>query len=374
MNQTIILTILWTASIGDVAEAGYSSAAVAGDRVYITGNFEGSSTIFCLNAADGKPIWMYRNGKAWTDMFSGTRGTPIIDGDFLYDESPFGELVCLESATGKRIWKRNLLSDYATPNLLYGRCGSFLIEGDYLFIQLGGDRGSMLCLDKKTGETQWIGETTGHSAGYGKPILFEHEDIPMFAAMNAKGLFAVNRRTGKLLFHIRHPARLDENIVTPIYHDGKIFITNGAGSDSKLLKLSVDGDTVSAEEVWTNHLLANSSQGVVLREGLLYGATNKRGTGFACIRWEDGSDVFLDRNIVRGSFDIADDMFFILTEFGEIVVAEPSERSFDVFARLELPGGEGGQAYAHPIVRGNRMYARIGQVLYCIEWKQRRNF
>ncbi|MDR0327614.1 MAG: PQQ-like beta-propeller repeat protein [Planctomycetaceae bacterium] len=371
MKPAIVLTILWTASIGDVPEAGYSSAIVVGNRIFITGNLKDGSTIFCLNAADGKPIWTYRNGDAWTDQFAGTRCTPLIDGDLLYDESPLGELVCLESATSKRVWKRNLLDDYATPNLLYGRRGSFLIEDDRLFIQLGGDTGSFLCLDKKTGKTQWIGESTGHAAGYGMPTLFEHDNVRMIAAMDAKGLFAINRKTGKLLFHVRHPARLDENIMNPIYHDGKIFISNGAGSDSKLLKLSVQGDTISADEVWSNVLLANSTQGVVLRDGLLYGATNKRGSGFACIRWDDGSDVFLDRTITRGSFDIAEDMFFILTEFGEIVIAKPSEKNFDVFARLELPDAEGGQAYAHPVVIGNRMYVRIGPVLYCVEWNKK---
>jgi len=369
MHSTVILAIIWTATIGDVPEAGYSSATVVGDRVYVTGNLDGSSTVFCLDVSDGKPIWTYRNGDAWTDMFAGTRSTPLIDGEFLYDESPLGELVCLEAATGRQIWRRNLLDDYATPNLLYGRCGTLRIDGEKLLTQLGGEKGSMLCIDKKTGQSLWLAESTGHPAGYGTPSLFEHEGIPMIATMDAKGLFAVNRKTGKLLFHVRHPARLDENITTPIYREGKIFISNGAGSDSKLLKLVVQGDNVIAEEVWTNQLLANSSQGVVLRNGLLYGTTNKRGTGFACIRWDDGSDVFLDRNIVRGSFDIADDMFFIQTEFGEIVVAQPAEKNFDVLARLQLPDAEGGQAYAHPKVYGKHIYARIGSALYCIEWK-----
>ena len=368
MQPTILLTILWTASIGDIPEAGYSSATVAGERIFITGNLENDSTIFCLNAADGTMIWKYRNGEAWTDMFIGTRCTPLMDGGLLYDESPHGELVCLESATGKMVWRRNLLEDYETPNLLYGRRGSFRIEENNLYVQLGGDKGAMICLDKKTGATQWLGESTGHAAGYGMPMLCEYQGVPMIAAMDAKGLFAINRKTGKLLFHVRHPARLDENIFDPIYHDGKIFISNGAGSDSKLLQLSVQGEAVSAEEVWSNALLANSSQGVVLRRGLLYGATNKRGSGFACIRWDDGSDVFFDRTIVRGAFDIAEDMFFVMSEFGEIVVAKPSEKNFDVLSRLQLPDADGGQAYAHPVVCGNRIYARIGPVLYCIEW------
>ena len=113
--------------------------------------------------------------------------------------------------------------------------------------------------------------------------------------------------------------------------------------------------------------MANSHQGVVLQNGLLYGTTS-RGSRFACIRWDDGSDVFLDRNIVRGSFDIADDLFFILTEFGEVVVAKPAEKNFDVFTRLQLPDADSGQVYAHPVVNGDRLYVRIGSTLYCIQY------
>ena len=366
MKPTITFVILWTATIGDVPEAGYSSVTVVGDKIYVTGNLAGGSTVFCLHAADGEQLWTYRNGIAWTEMFTGTRSTPLADGDVLYDESPHGEIVCLEAATGKPIWSRNPLTDYATPNTLYGRSGSLRIDGTHLFTQLGGEKTSILCLDKKTGETLWLGESTGNAAGYGTPVLFDHDGIPMLAAMDAKGLFAIHRQTGKLLFHVRHPARLDENITTPIYHEGQIFITNGAGSNSKMLRLVVQGDTVTAEEVWTNQLMANSHQGIALRNGLLYGTTSW-GSRFACIRWEDGSDVFLDRNIVRGSFDIADDLFYILTEFGEIVVAKPAETNFDVLARLQLPDADRGQAYAHPVVYGNRMYVRIGPTLYCVQ-------
>lgn len=94
MKPTMTLAILWTAMVGDVPEAGYSSAVQVENRIYITGNLNGGSTVFCLNAVDGQPLWTYRNGKAWTEMFSGTRSTPLVDENFLYDESPHGEIVC----------------------------------------------------------------------------------------------------------------------------------------------------------------------------------------------------------------------------------------------------------------------------------------
>jgi outer membrane protein assembly factor BamB len=363
--SVIALTPLWTANVGDLPDAGYSSPLVTEKCIYITGNEDGKHTIFCLNL-DGKVLWRRQSGKGWTDQFAGSRSTPIIDGANLYDESPFGELVCLQAENGEMVWQRNLLDDYETPNLLYGRSGSLLIDDQHLFTQLGGEKGSMLCLDKTTGKTIYLAPSTGNAAGYGTPVMFQFENKPLIAAMDAKGVFVVNRQTGKLLFHIRHPARLDENISTPIYYDSKLFISNGAGSDSKLLQLHSDGDEVTAETVWTNKLLANAHGGVIMLDGLLYGATNKRGSGFACIRFDDGADMFLDRKITRGSFDFASGLFYILTEFGEIVIAKPQEKSFEVLARLQLPGAEGGQAYAHPVLKKNRFYVRIGGTLHCV--------
>jgi outer membrane protein assembly factor BamB len=357
---------LWTAEVGDSPESGYSSPLVTEDRIYITGNEADFHTIHCLDHG-GKPIWKRQTGKAWTEMFPGSRSTPIRDGTNIYDESPLGELVCLDAESGKTVWRRNLLDDYETPNLLYGRSGSLLVDGQKLFTQLGGEKGSMLCLDKTTGQTIWLAPSTGHVSGYGSPVLLEYDNKKLIAAMDAKGIFAVNRQTGRLLFHAAHPARLDENISTPIYHDGRLFLSNGAGSDSKLLTLHADGEDVHAEILWTNRLLANSHGGVTLLNGRFYGATNKRGGGLACIRFEDGADLFLDRKITRGSFDLADGVFYILTEFGEMIAARPQETGFDILARLQLPDAEGGQAYAHPVVRGNRFYARIGNSLHCIQ-------
>ncbi len=362
----LALLPLWTVDLGDAPEPGYSRPVIVGERIYLTANQDAMHTVFCLDL-DGKPVWQFLSGPGWTDLFPGTRGTPLVVNGLLYDESPHGELVCLDAASGELRWRRNLLHDYETPNVLYGRSGSLVRDGDRLFSQLGGERGSMLCLDRHTGKTLWLAESTGHAAGYGTPVSFQYEGLPLMAAMDAKGVFVVHRQSGQLQFHIRHPARLDENIFNPIYHDGALLVSNGAGSDTKCFKLVRDGESVQAKELWTNQLLANAHGGVTLIDDRLYGSTNKRGGGFACIRWKDGTDVFLDRKITRGSFALEDGLFYILTEFGELVVAKPRETDFDVLFRLELSGAKQGQAYSHPVVQGNRLYVRIGTMLYCFE-------
>ena len=366
---------LWTAAIGDTGhDTGYSSVAVGKDRLLITGNANEKSTVFCLSL-DGQELWTYDNGPVWTEQFPGTRGTPLIDPEsqYGYDQSPLGELVCLDLESGQPLWRCSLAEEYDTPPPLYGWSGSLLMEGEVLYVLLGREKASILCLNRITGTEILACESTGNASGYGTPILFEFAGLPLMAAMDAKGVFAVNRKTGKLMFHQDHRARLDENITSPIFHVDRLFVTN-AVSDSKQLKLILTGpDKIETEIVWTNRLLANSHGGVTLHNGRLYGSTSKSGTGFACISWEDGANVFHDtENVVRGSFAVDTDnaTFYILTEFGEVIICHPEETGFSVQKRWQLPGGEIGNTYAHPTLHGNRLYIRISGILYCFEVAQ----
>src|SRR5215831_8259556 len=47
--------VLWT--IADLGE-GYGSVAIKGDRIYVQGVKDRQSSIFCLNRADGKTVWV----------------------------------------------------------------------------------------------------------------------------------------------------------------------------------------------------------------------------------------------------------------------------------------------------------------------------
>ena len=101
--------LLWTAK--DLGE-GFSSVALAGGRIYTNGNKDDKTTITALDL-DGKVLWQRPNGAAWSGGRPGTRSTPTIDGDRLYDESPLGEVACLETKDGKPLWHVNILEKFA---------------------------------------------------------------------------------------------------------------------------------------------------------------------------------------------------------------------------------------------------------------------
>ena len=90
---------------------GYSTVSIAGGMIYTAGNIEKETVITALDL-DGKVLWQVKNGKGWTGDRPGTRGTPTIDGDRLYHESPHGDVVCLQAKTGKKIWGLNILDKF----------------------------------------------------------------------------------------------------------------------------------------------------------------------------------------------------------------------------------------------------------------------
>src|SRR5262245_38779259 len=95
---------------------GYSTPSVAGGRIYLCGAKGDEECCITLNEADGKPAWTVKLGKVGPNkgpQYPGARSTPTVDGELLYALGSDGDLVCLESATGKERWRKNYKSDLA---------------------------------------------------------------------------------------------------------------------------------------------------------------------------------------------------------------------------------------------------------------------
>ena len=91
--------------------AGYSTVSIVGNRVYTIGENNDSSQVIALDAADGKPVWNTRLGKSGAPgmpSFEGPRSTPTVEGSLLVAVSQWGDLACLDAATGKELLAQRL--------------------------------------------------------------------------------------------------------------------------------------------------------------------------------------------------------------------------------------------------------------------------
>jgi outer membrane protein assembly factor BamB len=319
---------------------------------------------------NGQTQWQVDNGPAWTKDYPGTRGTPTIDGDRLYHQSPIGNIVCLKAQTGEKIWGINSLETFGGKNIQWALSESLLIDGDRVICCPGGSEASVAALDKMTGETIWKAESTGDKAGYSTPTLAEHSGLRMIFVMTAKSVIGVNADTGKLLF--RHPfeTKYDVNVLKPIFHDGHLFVSGGYGTTgSQMLKvIAVDGEDVSVELVWESKDLDNHHGGVVLLDGFLYGAAHQfNNAKWACLDWETGEQKWAERGIGKGSVTYADGMLYMMNEKSSVGLAKPSPDGHEVISKFRLPPGGSGPSWAHPVVCGGRLYIRHADRLFAFD-------
>lgn len=369
--------LLWTASgLG----GGYSGVSVADGLIYTTGNVDEKSMVFALNL-EGEKVWTYANGPSWDKSYEGTRSTPTIDGNRLYDLTPIGNLACLDAKSGKKIWTRNILDDFGGKPPQWALAESVLIDGEKAICCPGGEEASVVALDKMTGETIWTTPSTGHLAGYATAIIFEQDGLRILATMTAKGLLGVNADTGEKLFFFEHPTKYDVTATMPIYHDGRLVISSGYGTTGTTqVKVTVDGDDASVSQVWNSRELDNHHGGIILHEGYLYGSSHgfNRPGKWIVLDWETGELQYIGEGLPRldnpdrddnakGSATYAEGNFYFMTEKGRVALMEANPEGFNIISMFNLPEGGEGPTWAHPVISNGRLYLRHGEFLYCYD-------
>jgi len=196
--------LLWTASgIGH----GYSSVAIAANRIFLAGMIDKQTYVTSLDMT-GKMLWQRINGPSWEATekqpwavpYSGSRGTPTVDGDNVYHLSELGRLTAFDLLTGKERWCVDVLQTFRAERPKYGLSESVLIHGDSLFCCPGGTDGYVVAVDKQTGRTRWTNTGIQDPIGYCSPVVAEIDGVEQVITMSAKRVFAFAPDSGRLLW------------------------------------------------------------------------------------------------------------------------------------------------------------------------------
>jgi len=354
--------LIWTASgLGD----GYSSISIADGMIYTSGDI-GKHTVVIALDLDGKILWQVKNGQSWTGSWPGSRGTPTIDGDRLYHQNPHGSLICLNARTGDIIWQLNVIEEFNSELPRWALCESLLVDRGHLISCPGGPETCMVALDKKTGAVVWKAPGTGELAGYASAALFEYEGLRIIATLTLKSFIGVNADTGELLWHIKHETYYDENIMTPIFHDGEVFISTLTGSVK--WRVHVKEGKVWLEEIWRTPQFENHMGGVILVDDNLYGSSVVHNRLFVCLDWKTGRLRYADQ-CKELALTYADRMLYVLSADGVMGLVRPTAFGHKLVSCFKIPKGGKGKSWAHPVVCGGRLYIRHGDFVYAYSLK-----
>ena len=352
--------LLWTAKgIGH----GFSSMAITDGRIYTAGNIDGKTVITALDMS-GKIEWQVDNGKSWEKPKGGSRGTPTLDGNRLYHQSPHGDAVCLDAKTGKKVWGLNILQKFGSRNITWGLAESLLIDGDRVICSPGGPQTAVVALDKQTGKTVWKSPSAGQLAGYASPALAEQQGLRMILTMTSRAMIGVNAEDGDLLWQFEHVTPWDENISKPIHHDGRVFFSTQT-TGSVQLKITVEDSKASVKPIWRSKDLDNHHGGAVLLDGYLYGSCH--GPMWTCLDWTTGATKYRTRGVGKGSLTYADGMLYTFSENSQMGLVKATPTGHPIVSQFRIPEGGSGPSWAHPVVCGGRLYIRHGDLLFAYD-------
>ena len=332
----------------------------------------------CLSTADGKQLWrtplQTAPGKFLDGWGAGPRSSPTVDGEQVYVLGTTGDLLCLNAADGKEVWRKNLVSDFGGKIPTWGYSESVLVDGDKL-ICTPGDAGGMIALNKADGSVVWQCKELDAAAGYSSIIAAVVGDVKQYIQQTMKSGVGVRAGDGKLLWTAGKIGRRTAVIPTPIVHENQVFYTSGYGAGCELVDLTPDGNGgTTAKLAYDNTVIANHHGGVIRVGDYIYGHSDRN--GWVCYEYKkgEGDPVWQSSKLGKGSIAFADGQFYCYAENdGALARIKASTDGWEETGRFTIPklselrGRTKGKVWAHPVIANGKLYLRDYEKLYCFD-------
>jgi outer membrane protein assembly factor BamB len=393
---------LWSAEV----TSGYSGPSIKDGKVYLLEHDAGESSLRCLSFDSGKELWRcsFNDPGAFKNkQYPGTRGTPTVTDDSAYAVTHLGTMICVDLASHKIKWQRNLVEEFGRDITNFGVAQSPLLAGDLVVVAPLSKEHSVVALDRKTGQERWtVSGLPG--TGYVSPmgvVLNGESQILMVAGCeppkrtsrrpkkgeepeveeSAKDLlptvvFSISPKDGKVLWRyegwscqnpIPHPIVVNEDT---------IFITSGYKSVSTLLQVKkLDGKCELNELFKTEKAASQIEQPLLVNDHLFIGGTVKvPRKGFVCIdlkgnvKWDssdsENAPKFADFNMIS-----ADGLLIGLDgTSGMLYLIEASPDELKVLASAKVVMDKG-QNWAPIALSDGKLLVRDHNVMKCLKLK-----
>jgi len=373
--------LAWKASgIG----AGFSSVSVAKGRIFTMGDLEDGQYVFALNEDGGEILWKTQVGPIHEDEYGGPRSTPTTDGDYIYFTTTEGDVISLEAATGKEVWRVSMKEKY--ESYLMKAMGSYdwkyaespLVDGNQVVVTPGHIGAVIVALNKKTGDEIWktrggrIGPLGSDGAAYSSIVVTEIAGVRQYVQLVGRGVLGVDASTGKVLWSYNRVANDIANIPTPIVTGNYVFASTGYGTGAALLEISknadFDGESEEEQDEWLAEevyflqadTMQNHHGGLILHEGYVYTGTGHN-KGFPLAVGLKSGEVAWGpiRNDGQNSAAItyADGRIYFRYQNGVMILVEANPKEYIEHGSFPIPDAKK-PSWPHPVVANGKLYLR----------------
>jgi outer membrane protein assembly factor BamB len=358
---------VWRLKIGE----GLASPVVAGGTAYYFDNTNDKETLHAIDAATAKHLWSAAIDDPFTDTQgpTGPRCTPVVDGDRVYAQSCRGELQCLSTVDGRKLWSVNYVKELDAVFIgekgnvpgasRHGNNGSPLADGPYLYACVGGTNGaSVVCFDKLSGKVIW--KSQNDQAGYAPPVVFTIAGVRQVVCFTVEGLIGLAADDGKLLWRVPVKTAFARHVTTPVMSDDIVVV---ASHQVGLIgtRISKSSSGLSAEQAWLNKEAAMNFSSPVVVGKHLYGLGPTR--NLVCVEMSTGRIAWSKDGYFTTSADKSHAGFIAmheniltLTDDGEVLLFSANPLAFREIGRAQVCG----RNWCNPAYADGRLFVRDG--------------
>jgi len=182
----------------------------------------GEKALHAVDVKTGKKLWSH----PWEVKYDVNAADPIVSGDKIFISSGYGKgcaLLDVSRGKPKQVWENKLLKNHFSSSVLF--------EGHLYGIDGNAGRGTLRCLDFKTGKEKW-----NQNLGFGSLMIAGGKLV----VLNEKGELFIAEARPSAYEQIAKGKVLSPNggkcWTMPVYCKGRIFCRNSMGD---LVSISV---------------------------------------------------------------------------------------------------------------------------------------
>lgn len=353
----------WRVPLAD----GFSSFAVQGGRAFTLVTHDGRELLLALDATTGQEQWRAQLGKKEYDGGAdsgadgneggdGPRSTPSVADGRVYAFDALLGLSCFDAASGKPLWRHDLLAEFSGRNIRWQNAASPLVEGGLVLVAGGGAGESLLAFDAKTGAVAWArgDEAMTHAT----PIAATIQGTRHAIFFVQSGLVAVAPESGAELWRTEFPYRTS-SAASPVVSGDIVYCSAGYGVGAAAWRIEKRAGKLVPTLLWraANKLINHWSTPVV-KDGHLYGMFSFKEYGkgpLKCVELASGAERWAREGFGPGNCILVGETLVALSDAGEVVLVAAEAKAYRELARADVLEGK---CWSMPAFSDGSLYLR----------------
>ena len=363
------------------ADGGFSSFVTGNGKAYTVVPTEVGGkmreTAMAVDRKTGKKLWStplgeggYRSGgergAPGNEGADGPRATPVFANNRVFIFGGHFDLYALDSETGRIVWQHDLIKEFGGKEIVWSNAATPLLVGDRVLVAGGGRNQTYLAFNASNGEVAWKSGTDRPT--HSTPVLATIHGKEQAIFLMERGLVSLDPANGSELWHFPFPYRTS-TAASPVVWGDIVNCAAAYGVGGAACQVKRAGDTWETAELWRtpgNDVAAHWTTAIV-HDGYLYGLYGHRDFGknaMKCVDIRTGKILWEKPGFGPSQLIMAGNRLVATTDFGELVLVEPSPSAFREVARRKLIEGK---VWASPAVSDGQLLLRSTSKGVCYE-------